>query len=339
MTISILETDMRRSVTWAELGSLARLAPSPHNAQPYRIRPRNDHRADIVLLTDRLLPREDHGNLYVASAFGIFAATLVRAGLHFGVEVCVTADPLIDPSRLEYAGPEVRVGEATIRGAVQAVEQARLLDARRTSRIPYDGQVVEAESILAFTDVASRRDHRFVSYSDDITVRSVLRLNADAIIDNLRLDAEREEIRPWYRAGETPAHGDGLWETPMNQTAWTMRAAFDAPRVVGAPGIRQLARWSYVRTQRGTRHVGLLCGRFGRWRELVSAGEMLLELWLTMAARGVYMHPMGSMLTNPRYAREIAARFGVGDCWLVFRFGRGAEPPRAPRIHNIVISE
>ena len=32
-----------------------------------------------MLLTERLLPAEDHGNLYVTSAFGVFAVALERA--------------------------------------------------------------------------------------------------------------------------------------------------------------------------------------------------------------------------------------------------------------------
>ena len=46
---------------------------------------------------------------------------------------------------------------------------------------------------------------------------------------------------------------------------------------------------------------------------------MLIALWLEMAAHDVYMQPMGSMLTNPKYAAAIARRFGVDDCWLVLR--------------------
>ena len=60
---------------WEQIGSLARLAPTPHNTQPFRIRPRGN-RAELLLLTERLLPKEDHGNSYVAASFGTFAASL-----------------------------------------------------------------------------------------------------------------------------------------------------------------------------------------------------------------------------------------------------------------------
>ena len=55
---------------WDGIGDVARLAPTPHNTQPFRIVPRGPRNADLVVVRDRLLPREDHGNLYMAAAFG-----------------------------------------------------------------------------------------------------------------------------------------------------------------------------------------------------------------------------------------------------------------------------
>ncbi|HEY8925822.1 MAG TPA: hypothetical protein VIU64_15650, partial [Polyangia bacterium] len=68
---------------------------------------------------------------------------------------------------------------------------------------------------------------------------------------------------------------------------------------------------------------------------------MLMAFWLEMARHRVYMQPMGSMLTNARYAAEIARRFKVqeGDCWLVLRLGYSDEPPRAPRLAEILLRE
>ena len=45
------------------------------------------------------------------------------------------------------------------------------------------------------------------------------------------------------------------------------------------------------------------------------------------------------MLTNARYAAEIARRFAVDDCWLVVRLGYSDEPPRAPRLKDILLRD
>jgi hypothetical protein len=322
---------------WAEIAALARQAPTPHNTQPFRIRPLSDERAELLLVTERLLPREDHGNLYVASSFGIFAATLERAARHFGHDVEVTPVADIDPDTLAERGPLVVLGEARLRGTVPAEHAESLFDARRTSRLPYDDRPVEPRTITALSAIAERAGHRFIAYDDPEIVQPLLRLNAEAIIDNLQLDDEREEIRGWHRLGKTPEFGDGLWQQPMNQPAWELWSAFAMPWLFKLPIFHGIAVDRYLQTQRGTRHVALLCGAFLHWPDLYAAGRMLLEFWLEMARHGVYMQPMGSMLTHPHYIAEIARRFECDDCWLVLRLGFSKPPPRAPRLESILL--
>jgi len=338
---------------WDRIGDVARLAPTPHNTQPFRIVPRGPHHADLVAVRTRLLPREDHGNLYMACAFGLFATALEHAARYAGRDVAIDVLPGVDVAALHAGAPRVLLGRATLSdpGPVDEGELRwtmriepreglkALLEARRTSRLPYHDRPVLGASVASLARVAGVYGHRFLAFDDPELVSRILRLNADAVIDNLQLDDEREEIRGWYRYGETPAAGDGLWERPMNQPAWELRSAFSTPWLYVLPGFRQFARYRYLRTQRGTRHIGLLCGPFGEWPDLVHAGRMLMAFWLEMAAHDVYMQPMGSMLTNARYAGAIARQFSVDDCWLVFRFGYSDVPPRAPRLQSIVERE
>jgi hypothetical protein len=322
---------------WESIASLARLAPTPHNTQPFRILPRDDETADLVALTDRFLPREDHGNLYVSSAFGIFCSTVERAARHHGYVLEAVPVPGIIPADITKSA-RATLGIATITNTCEPEPQFPLLDVRRTSRLPYHDRPIAFDALTAFERVAAEYGHRFLGYDDPSIVRWLLRLNAEAIIDNLTLDDEREEIRRWYRVGRTPEFGDGLWQEPMNQPGWELRAAFLAPNAFQWPGLRQFARHRYLQTQRGTRHIALVCGAFTTWTELTRAGRMLMDLWLEMARDDVYMQPMGSMLTNPKYSAEIARRFGVDDCWLVVRLGYSDPPPRAPRLESILIT-
>jgi len=324
---------------WRGIADLARYAPTPHNTQPFRICPRDAHSADIIVLRERLLPHEDHGNLYMVSAFGILAVTMQLAAQQLGLNVEISRNPSIDPATLHSQGGQIVIGTAVITGTCTPVQGSDLLTVRRTSRLPYHDRLVDSTALTAFRDIVTARGHRFIQHDKQDVVSRILRLNADALIDNLRLDDEREEIRHWYRTGNTPLYGDGLWQQPMNQPAWEIRSAFAFPHLFSLPGLRQFAAHRYLRTQAGTRHIGLLCGPFHQAAELHAAGEALMELWLEMARVGVYMQPMGSMLTNPRYATEIARTLHVDDCWLVFRFGYGDPPPQAPRLQSILIDE
>jgi hypothetical protein len=325
--------------TWRRIGALARLAPTPHNTQPFRIRPRSDGTADLLLLADRLLCEEDHGNRYVISAFGIFVVALERASRHLGHELQVTPVPALDPLALTHASGTVTLGTARIVGTCAEEPASALFDVRRTSRLPYHDREIAPDVLERLVAIAGRGGHRMTFESRPSVVASTLHLNAAAIIDNLQLDSEREEIRGWYRYGLTPEFGDGLWQAPMNQPAWELRTAFAAPSLFMLPGFRAFAIHRYLKTQAGTRHVALLSGPFGSFPELLAAGRMLFELWLEMASFGVYMQPFGSMLTNDLYAREVAKRFEVEDCWLIMRVGYSDEPPRAPRLEDIVVDE
>src|ERR1700749_840969 len=81
-----------------ELAELARLRPTPHNTQPFRIRPLNARVAQLVMLRERMLPVEDTDNLYVLASFGIFAETLERAGLDLGLDPAISPAEALEPA-------------------------------------------------------------------------------------------------------------------------------------------------------------------------------------------------------------------------------------------------
>lgn len=324
---------------WEGIADLARLAPTPHNTQPFRIRPRNDREADLLLVAARLLPEEDHGNLYMLSAFGIFAVALERAARHLGRTLIVSPISELDPGSLSLSSGLLLLGQVSIMGECAAEPQDMILESRRTSRLPYRDEAVPPETIEALKRVVEAGGHRLITQATPELVTPLIRMNAEAIIDNLQLDVERKEIRRWHRIGPTPQYGDGLWQTPMNQPGWELRSAFAFPWLFRWPGFHRYAVYRYLKTQKGSRYVGLLCGPFRKWADLIAGGRMLMEFWLCMAEHRVYMQPFGSMLTNASYAERIARQFGVNDCWLIFRFGYSDLPPRAPRLRSILLHE
>jgi hypothetical protein len=321
---------------WQELAELARLAPTPQNTQPFRIRPLNARIAQIVILRERMLPVEDTGNLYVLSSFGIFVETLERAGRHFGLELTVTPDADLEPAAIEPgAGPGI-LGRVEVTGRCAPEEQRRVLEARRTSRLPYEDRLVDPRALEEFERIAASHGHRFESFDDPRIVRDVLKRNIRALLENNLKSGELEELRRWTRIADTPETGDGLWSGPMNQARWEMRLALRFPRLFLLPGISSIARGKYLRTQAGTRHVAILRGPFGSWPDLIGAGRMLMQLWLSMTRHGVYMLPFGSMITNAACSRYLRERFSAQDIWFILRFGYSAVPPKAPRLDSVL---
>ncbi len=326
---------------WHGIGALARWAPTPHNTQPFRIRPRADGGADLLLVCERLLPDEDPGNAYVTSAFGVFALALEHAGRALGYRVTVTPIAELDAASLDTQSGDIVLGDATLASrdpGERTAADSELMALRRTSRIPYRPTPIAPSVREYLCEVAAAGGQRLTIVTEPAAVRAVLRMNAEAIVDNLQHPAEREEIRRWHRIGPTPRHGDGLWQAPMNQPAWQLELAFGAPRLLAWSPIRELAIENYLRTQAGTQHVALLEGPFATWPARIAAGRALYTLWLAMAETDVYMHPFGSMLTNARYAAWITETFDTPATWLVLRLGYSDPPPPAPRLASIVVS-
>ncbi len=330
---------------WAQLSELARLAPSPHNTQPYRLRPLDDDRADVVLLPDRLLVAEDEGNRYVYSALGIFAVAVERAAATIGSRARVTleTDPgVVTPSDAPRTVARVCLSPRPVdhdRDGQNSdgLAAAQLLATRRTSRLPYRPIPVDTSLRQRFVKLAESHGHRLHIDSDPDRVAALLAQNAEAIVDNLQVEEDRREIERWVRYGTTPEHGDGLWEVPLGQPGWQLRLGFRCPWVFELPIIKPLAIAGYLATMTGTQHVALLAGPFRDWPDLYAAGRLLMTLWLEMAASDVYMHPFGSTLTNRHHARRIAAAFGDDEGWLVFRFGASETPPASPRLATVVM--
>jgi hypothetical protein len=322
---------------WESISSLARYAPTPHNTQPFRIRPISSRSAHLVILEERMLPVEDPGNRYVMASFGVFAETVERAARHFGIALRVTEYDCVHPGELGRGRGPVVIGRADVLGSCTPEDQRRILGARRTSRLPYERRLVPTPVLAEFGTIAKQHGHEFLSFDDPAIVRDVLSRNVKALLRNNLKQAELAELRRWIRIDETPDQGDGLWCGPMNQPRWEMRLALAAPWLFVVPVIEGLTRLKYLRTQAGTRHVAILRGSFQSWPELVRAGRMLMQLWLSMAAHEVYMLPFGSMVTNAACRAYLKDKFAADDIWFVFRFGYSATPPKAPRLPSVLI--
>jgi hypothetical protein len=323
------------AAVWTRLLEQARWAPSPHNIQPWRVRPRSATAADLLYDPARLLPDTDPTGFFTQVGFGIFLEALDVAAAAHGLEVEVapvawrldaTAAGLPLLARLRLA-PRTRPEPL----------DASLLERRRTSRLRYDGEPVDAATLEACRAIAAAAGQSWTATSDPEAVAWTLRLNRDTLFYDMADAAARGEVGRWIRT--TPAeerrHRDGLSARCLGFPGWLLRLFFRHHRLMEWPGLRQAIRMRYDRSMRGTRTVAWLTGRFDGPADAVAAGRMLGRLWLTLTARGVGLHPFGSIITNPRAYARLRERMAGGDpqarTWLIMRLGRSAEPPRSLR--------
>jgi hypothetical protein len=327
-----------RHPAWPTLLATARWAPSPHNIQPWRLRVVDDDAAELLCAADRLLPDTDPTGRFSMVGLGVFLETLAVAARAHGadVESEYTHEPLVPNGRALIPFARLRLADAA---AVELLEPD-LIEARRTSRLPYDGRPVEPHVIAELERVASAWGHRARFSTDRELVDFVLDLNRETLFHDLSDDDARREVGRWLRFSgrAAAAHRDGFSPDALGFPGTLLFLFFHARRVFDLPGIRGLVDRLYMRTMRGTRTIGVLQGPFESPDDWIRAGRMLARFWLTMTRAGVQLHPFGSIITNEDANRRMRERLAPdprhGTPWLIVRLGYSAEAPRSHRLRT-----
>lgn len=327
------------SPEWRAIAEDVRHYPSPHNSQPIKLRILDERRADVCYDLDLGLPAESYGIPFGHVCAGVFLEGLhaVAGGHGFRVEEALR------PRELDFGAADRlhRIGTVTLverEPDAPALARRELFLRRQTSRRPYDGSAVPGDAIQAAETIARGAGHTFGWTEDPAVVRDLVRINQSTLFSDLRDDAVYREIMTWLRFDrrEAAERADGLSAEamllpgPILRFAMGHRGLWDAP-VVGA-AIRSI----YLRTMRGVHQLGWLEGPFDSPRDYLEAGRAFLRLWLDFTARGLALHPLGTVITNPESHRRFVEAAGIREgggrmAWMLFRFGRSTPPPVAHR--------
>lgn len=322
---------------WDSILDLARWYPSPHNSQPLRARVLDARTIELAYDLDRGLPAESMGIPFGHVCAGVFVETVAVAAAARGLDV--RADLRLEP--MAFARTDTRrhpLGTLTLVPRATGPDlDPGLLERRRTSRLPYDDRPVPAAALVAAAAEAGAGGHVLHVNADRDLVRGVVAVNQRTLFYDLADDAVRAEIKAWTRTGEAEARrtGDGLsarcLHVPGPLLGWFLRHH----RLWSSPVLGPVARAVYLRTMSGVPQVGWLTGPFATPADHVAAGRAFLRLWLVLTAHGVWLHPLGSVITNPRAHAEFCDLVGEderdGMAWMLFRLGTGPVPPRSHR--------
>jgi hypothetical protein len=330
------------SSVWHDIGRHAHRAPSPHNTQPYRLKIVNDREADVIFLPRR--------GLYVADPLGRF--TWLTAGVF--IEICSIAahslgfalDAAYDYSPM-YRNGDVETPQAIARLQLTAQSQpfddidAKLIFARQTSRLAYDGTICPPQVIAELKAEASRLGHEFVTRTDAEAIRWVVELNKQALFHDLDNDDLRTELTKWLRfdAREEDLMNDGLSARCLTFNGPLLHSFFMHHKFWTMPGVRAVVGAVYGATMKGIGTIGWLRGRYVSNEDWLAAGKVMIRLWLILTRNGYYWHPYGSVITSERARLNMIQYLDLPDeaggenmVWLLLRLGRSAPPPRSKRL-------
>jgi len=342
---------------WSEILELARWTPSPHNTQPWKVRRLDDRRLEVLLDPARALPDEDISGCFVLTALAMYveALRILAANRGFGLTVrdleaeavrrAATREnsstgPGDGPSDDDpIAGdPTGLVRYATVELTDGPVLEPRFDDAvflsRRTSRLAPIDEPLPPGALAELEALATPLGHTLHLIEDPGAVADLMRLNLDAVTEDLTTPSYRDEIRSWFRYGrehETETR-DGLSARCMNMPPHELRLLPTAAGLAKWPVLGRVVRALYRRRLGPVPRLMILDGPFWNADAAVQAGTCLMRVWLGLERHGLRIHPFGNLITNRDANRVLRTRTGIRDPWIVFRVGRTAEPPRSERL-------
>ena len=261
-------------LTWREILSVARHAPSPHNVQPWRVRLISETESDLLIDGGRTLPNEDYTGCFLLSAMGMFleAIDLLAAprGLKLEFDLCETAEWFAE--RVSRPGPRELIPFARMRLVEDSPREspypATLFLERRTCRIPLRPIPVEGAAVAELVQLASAWGHRYTQVTDGGLIEEILAQNIDAVFHDMNVAAYHDEIARWFRFTDKEAkrHLDGLDRRCMNLSALDFWMSARLPWLLLFPPTRVLLKRIYRRQLATVPTIGILSGEFLRRR-------------------------------------------------------------------------
>ncbi|MEU6417464.1 Acg family FMN-binding oxidoreductase [Streptomyces spiralis] len=321
-----MDTRQLDAKTAAALVAEAVLAPSMHNAQPWRFRFVASEGALLLLADlDRAMPRSDPGNRALHIGCGAALFNLRVAAVHAGFTPAVRLVP--DPAEPLLLAA-VHLGEAC-RPATDEDDLARLhlaIRERHTSRHPFDDKDVP-EVVRASLQRAANLEGAELLFPGPWHVETVLDLVHDAESRDA-LDPEgMEDLHRWTRLGpEADIATDGVPEY-----------AFGPRMRDGKAPLRDFAGRRPVADRGATvfeknPHLALLSTPADAPADWLRAGQalerVLLEATLTGLATSLTSHALESPDLRLLTREPVVGR---GHVQMVLRLGYGPQGPATPR--------
>lgn len=319
---------------WSEIVDYARWCPSVHNMQPHKVKVVSANEAVLFCDTTRLLPVEDPDCRFCTAAMGIFIEHLSIAAASHSLTI---AYELLNDIMIGDKGLVAFANLKLVPTSTKEVLNRELIKQRRTSRLHYDGSLVNYHVIDYMKNVAADFNQDFYSTTDKGLVDFIIDQNQRTLFEDIDSDAGRNELDSIFRydTDEAKTRKDGLWSVCMNFPGGLMRSVFQHYQKWDYGLKKDLIRRFYVSSFKGTTNLGWFAGGFNNTPEWVNGGRMLARNWLFLTSQGLYIQPFGSLITNKNAYKKMSEKLnllGEKKLWMIFRIGYSKEPARSYRL-------
>lgn len=321
------------------------LAPSPHNAQSWRVERRGPGQVDLYVDRQRLLLASDPLARQVHLGQGTFLELLDLAARDRGF------DPEIEyfPSG-EYAGNAVEDRPvATVRlvpdAAIVKDSLFGFVRQRCTNKLRYDGRPLEAGMAEHLVRAGSGDGLRLRVIDAPDQKARLAALARDAMAVEVAGRDRDEELAQWFRFNdrevEEKRDGFGLGHSGRTGIAKWFAETFiisreDAKKPEGSFSKKSVALLSDQ--ARSASAFGLLVSSGNTRRDQLLAGRRYARVQLTATSVGLSIHPLSQILQEypdmTALQKEFKEATGVADsetAQMFFRIGHAPSTPHTPR--------
>ncbi len=319
-------------------------APSAHNTQAWKFQLVSDREALLFVDAARLLPNTDPPARQIHISCGCFAEAFGLAASRLGWR----ADVDVFPSG-PYASPadigRVPVARLTLVEAGREDPLAAYIEARQTSRLPYEGpHVTEAmfAPVLAAANVRRTR----VALVSGPSMSPYLELFDRAMTKESMTLAKNEETRRWFRFSDRQAaeRRDGFTFEHNGVTGFKATLArwftSDTKASWNDPGTIDKGLSAFRQALYSARGLVLLSTEANRHEDHVEVGRDVYRLMLSLTRHGYFAHPHNQVIQEYAEMRELRERFEVlsnirdpGKVQMILRIGRSELPALSYRRH------
>ena len=318
-----------------DLLELANHYPSPHNGQPIEMQQLSDNEFKLLFARERGLQAAEVSYLFSYVTMGVFIEHFLQCAKALGHSLVYELS-LPSLESIKGAGP-VSFAFCKIKFNTAAPDQDlhNTLLFRQTSRKKYSAGL-DDELTYASIEIATKKQMKLVKLNRADTHQAIW-LNQRAVFDDMFDDAVRHELNHWlrYSKSEKESKQDGLAFDCMELNGSAMKFIIKHYKILRMPGISSLLKKYYLRTMSDDSDAFYMLTPFSTEREAFDVGMVVMQVWLIIAAKGYYLHPFGTIMSNIAAHDDFLklARIkheDVHENFLVFIYRAGkSEPPHA----------
>lgn len=319
-------------------------APSAHNTQAWKFKLLSDREALLYVDATRLLPNTDPPARQIHISCGCFAEAFALGASRFGRRAQVDLFP-----EGRYASPadigRLPVARLTLAEGGTEDPLATYIEARQTSRLPYEGpQVTPALFEPVVADARLRSAH--VSLVSGNEMSAYLDLFDRAMTKESLTVATNEETRRWFRFRDSQIaeRRDGFTFEHNGVTGFKATLArwftSDTKESWNAKGTIEKGLSAFREGLHSARGIVLLSTDANRYEDQVEAGRDCYRLMLSLTRHGYFAHPHNQVIQEYEGMRELRERFEAlskihepAKVQMILRVGQSETPALSYRRH------